>query len=54
MKELKLKKGWLYLLGFINILIMMTLTNNSFVIDLLLLMIFGLNSKIMLKYGGLD
>lgn len=48
----KLKKGWSYFLIIVNILIMMTLTNNSFLVDLTLLIIFAINSKILLKYGG--
>ena len=54
MKKMKLKKGWLYLLAFINILILMSVTNNDILVDLILMVVFSINCKILLKYGGLD
>ena len=54
MKKLVLKKGCKYLLIVINILIMMTLTNNSFLVDLILISIFIGNVIILERFGGLD
>ena len=45
-----LKKWIVMLLGSINILILMTITNNSFITDLILLMIFLMNSYLIYKY----
>ena len=52
MKKVVLKKGYKYLLILINILIMMTLTNNSFLVDLILINMFIGNAIILERFGG--
>lgn len=53
-KEKILKRGWVYLLIVINTLIMMTITNNSIKVDLILGVLLIINSLILLKYGKLE
>ena len=54
MKKLVLKKGYTYLLVLVNILIMMTLTNNALLTDFILLCVFVVNSLILLKFSRLN
>ena len=53
MKKRLVFKGWFTkLLVAINILIIMTLTNNSFIVDITLLSIFLFNGYLLKRYAG--
>lgn len=45
-----LRKGIVFLIASINMLILTSITNNDFIIDLILLIIFAFNSMMILKY----
>ena len=47
---MNLKKWVAYLLAIINIIILMTITNNDLIVDIILFIVFTLNTKIILKY----
>jgi len=48
---MKLRKIWIKLLVVINCLIVTSVTNNSYLIDFILTIIFVINSLILLKWG---
>lgn len=51
---MKLKKWFENLLIFVNIVIIFTISNNEWYLDLILLAIFVLNSMLIIKYGRLE
>lgn len=51
---MKLRKGFKNLLIGVNVLLLFTLGNNDVVMDLILTIIFCINSELLLKYGGLN
>ncbi len=51
---MRLRKGFKNLLIGVNLLLLFTLGNNDFIIDLILMIVFGINAELLLKYGGLD
>lgn len=51
---MKLRKWVQYTLVIINILILMTITNNEVITDLILLLLFIVNSVVLLKWGTFD
>ena len=50
MKKSNLRKWVLYLLVGVNFLILNTISNNSITVDLILMLIFVINSMLVLKY----
>ena len=50
MKKNNLRKWVLYLLVGVNFLILNTISNNSITVDLILILIFVVNSMLVLKY----
>ena len=51
---MKLRKWFQYTLIAVNILILFTITNNEIVTDLILLLLFLVNSMVLLKWGTFD
>lgn len=51
---MKLRKGFKNLLIGVNVLLLFTLGNNEVVMDIILTIIFCINSELLLKYGGLN
>lgn len=49
-KEKNLRKWVIYLLMSVNLLILCTITNNSFLTDFVLALILGINTLLIFKY----
>ena len=50
MKKSNLRKWVLYLLVGVNFIILNTISNNSITVDLILMLVFVINSMLVLKY----